>query len=272
MWKISSATHSAYLVGSVHLGSKQMYPLPAVVEDAFRASSVLIVEVDIRHVDPAQMQQLLLAGAYPAGDDLFQHITPQTRSRLESYFGAAHLPPELYSRVRPWALGLLIENIAMLKAGLNPNEGIDMHFLNEAGDKRVDQVEDASWQIKLLSEMPDSLADQWITSAITQAEGSNEHWTKLATYWSRGQVAEMDAMLASESLKDSAQARAFERKLREERNPHMTDRLERCLRSDESCFMVVGAAHVIGKEGILKQLQARGYKVEQAVVGGQPAR
>ena len=31
--------------------------------------------------------------------------------------------------------------------------------------------------------------------------------------------------------------------------------------------MVVGAAHVIGKAGIVKLMQARGYRVEQAVVG-----
>jgi uncharacterized protein YbaP (TraB family) len=30
--------------------------------------------------------------------------------------------------------------------------------------------------------------------------------------------------------------------------------------------MVVGAAHAVGSEGIIKQLQVRGYRVEQAVV------
>jgi uncharacterized protein len=266
MWKVSSGTNSAYVVGSVHLGNKQMYPLPAVIEDAFHASSVLIVEVDIRHVDPTELQQFMLAGAYPPGDDLFKHITPQTRAKLSAFLGPS-LPPELYSRVRPWVLGTMIQSMAMVKAGLNPSEGIDMHFLNEADGKRVEQLEDASWQIKLLSEMPDSISDEWITQNIKEAEGSEEHWAKLASLWSRGAAEEMDAMITGESANDSADARAFDRKLREQRNPHMADRLEKCLQSKESCFMVVGAAHVIGKEGIVKQLQARGYRVEQATVG-----
>ena len=62
------------------------------------------------------------------------------------------------------------------------------------------------------------------------------------------------------------ESKRYERRLREDRNPHMTDRLEKCLHSTEACFMVVGAAHVIGSEGIVKQLQARGYRVEQATV------
>jgi uncharacterized protein YbaP (TraB family) len=265
MWKVSSGSNSAYVLGSVHLGNKEMYPLPAVVEDAFRASSVLIVEVDIRHVDPSSLQQFLVAGAYPPGDDLFKHIKPETRMRLISFLGSS-LPPELYSRVRPWALGTMIQSLAMMKAGLDPSNGIDMHFLNEAADKRVEQLEDANWQIKLLSEMPESMADEWIAQNISEAEGSQEHWAKLATYWGRGAADELDTMITGESANDSADAKAFERRLREDRNPHMTDRLEQCLQSKQSCFMVVGAAHVIGKEGIIKQLQARGYRVEQATV------
>src|SRR6266542_6661153 len=56
MWKVSSKTNSGYVLGSVHLGDKSLYPLPAVIEDAFKSSSVLIVEVDIRNVDPSKLR------------------------------------------------------------------------------------------------------------------------------------------------------------------------------------------------------------------------
>jgi uncharacterized protein len=266
MWKVSSKTNSAYVVGSVHLGDKSLYPLPAVIEKAFAASSVLIVEVDIRHVDQIEMMQLMATGAYPPGDDLNKHISLQTRAKLDAFLAKYNMPALLFMQFRPWMAGVTISTLPMLKAGLNPNEGIDMHFLNEAGDKRVEQLEDAAWQIKLLSDMPDSISDEWISSAITQAEASHDHWTKLATYWSRGQAEQMDELVTSESLKSSAEEKAFERRLREDRNPHMTERLEKCLHSTEACFMVVGAAHVVGSEGIVSLLKARGYRVEQAVV------
>src|SRR6266540_5919357 len=82
MWKVSSKTNSGYVLGSVHLGDKSLYPLPVVIEDAFKSSSVLIVEVDIRNVDPYKLQKLLAGAAYPAGDDLFHHISPETRAKL----------------------------------------------------------------------------------------------------------------------------------------------------------------------------------------------
>ena len=44
LWKFTSAGNSVYLLGSIHAGSPDMYPLPKPVEDAFAASSVLLVE------------------------------------------------------------------------------------------------------------------------------------------------------------------------------------------------------------------------------------
>jgi uncharacterized protein YbaP (TraB family) len=267
MWKISSRTNSAYLLGSVHLGDKSLYPLPSVMENAFTSASVLIVEVDITKVDQFQMAQLMATvGTYPEGDDLFKHLTPETRAKLNAFLGAYGMPPELFARMRPWILGTALQMLPMMKDGLNPNEGIDLYFLNKAGNKRVEQLEDAEWQIKLLADMPDKLADPWLQSAITQAEDSKNRWTKFATYWREGAADKIDELTTSTNMGNTAEEKAFERRLREDRNLHMTDRLEKCLSSSESCFMVVGAAHVVGREGIVKQLQARGYHVEQAVV------
>ena len=267
MWKVSSKTNSAYLLGSVHLGDKSLYPLPSVVENAFASSSVLIVEVDITKVDQFQMAQIAAeVGTYPDGDDLFKHLTPATQAKLTSYLGRYGMPPELFIRMRPWILGATLQMLPMMENGLNANEGIDYYFLNKAGNKRIEQVEDAEWQIKLLATMPDNLADPWLSSAITQAEDSKNLWAKFATYWKEGAADKLDELTTSTNMGSTADAKVFERALREDRNPHMADRLEKCLQSSESCFMVVGAAHVVGREGILKLLQARGYQVKQAVV------
>src|ERR1017187_3778586 len=86
MWKVSSASNSAYLLGSVHLGDKSFYPLPSVIENAFAASSVLIVEVDTRKINPLEAQQLMAAsGTYPSGDDLSKHIAPETQTKLNAF-------------------------------------------------------------------------------------------------------------------------------------------------------------------------------------------
>jgi uncharacterized protein YbaP (TraB family) len=267
MWKISSKTNSAYLLGSVHLGDKSFYPLPSVIENAFAASSLLIVEVDTRKMNPLEMQQMMAtSGTYPLGDDLSKHVAPETMAKLNAFLASYGMPPALFARYRPWMAGLTVSMLPMIKAGLNPNQGIDMYFLNKAGDKPVEQLEDAAWQVKLLSSVPDRDSDKFLLSSIAQAEHSEETWTKLAKFWSEGAGDKIDALTTAQEANDDADEKALSRRLREDRNPHMTDRLEKCLHSSESCFMIVGAAHAVGSEGIVKQLQLRGYRIEQAVV------
>jgi uncharacterized protein YbaP (TraB family) len=267
MWKVSSKTNSAYLVGSVHIWDKSMYPLPAVVEKAFAASSVLIVEVDMTKVDHQQLQQLVASiGTFPAGDDLNKHITGDTRARLNEFSAGYGVPADAFSRYRPWLASLTLVMLPMLKAGMNPNEGMDLYFLNKANGKRIEQLEDAAFQIKLFSAFPDKDADRTILHALKQAKVSTEMLAKLSSYWGHGEADKIDELMATMSADDDADEKVLSRRLREDRNPHMTESLEKCLNSGEKCFMVVGAAHTVGSEGIVKQLLAHGYRVEQAIV------
>lgn len=267
MWKVSSKSNSAYVLGSVHLGDKSLYPLPSVIENAFANSSVLIVEVDMTKVNQLELQQLMLtAGSYPAGDSLFKHIAPETRAKLSDFLSGYGIPPEAFARFRPWLASLMLEILPMTSSGMNPDQGLDMYFMNKAGDKPIEQLEDAAWQIKLYAQYPESDPDKILSRSIAQAKIANQTMEKFETYWTQGAAGKIEALTESLSADETKEEKAFSRRLREDRNPHMAARLEKCLHSSESCFMVVGAAHVIGHEGIVQLLQARGYKVEQAVV------
>lgn len=273
MYKVSSKTNTAYLLGSVHLAEKSLYPLPAVIENAFASSSVLLVEVDMAKVDHEQLKELMTnLGMYPEGDDLYEHISADTRAKLNDYFSAYDIPPDAFAKTRPWMISLMAVMMPMVKAGLDPNEGIDMYFLQKAGNKPVEQLEDAAFQVKLLATFPDKDADRAILHALKQAQLSLQTMSQISSYWSRGDAEKMDQLVATMSADDTPDEKALGHRLREDRNPHMTERLEKCLQSSEKCFMVVGALHVIGSEGIVKQLQAHGYKVEQAVVEAPAAR
>ena len=62
-----SGDNTIYLLGSIHLGSKDMYPLPKEFEDAYASSKTLIVEVDLNNLDMQKMQAMMLSkGMYRA--------------------------------------------------------------------------------------------------------------------------------------------------------------------------------------------------------------
>ena len=95
-WKASSGTNVIYLLGSVHVGSKDMYPLPTEVQDAFESSTALVVEVDINHLDKQKIQALFQGeGLYPGDDLLWNHVSKETRQEDVEQFGATYgIPAE----------------------------------------------------------------------------------------------------------------------------------------------------------------------------------
>src|SRR5262249_11543718 len=90
MWKASSPTNTVYLLGSIHVGKKDMYPLPQAIESAFAASKVLAVEFNIKKVDQMALLPLIQQyGIYSGDDTLFKHLPQETADALND-FGKKH--------------------------------------------------------------------------------------------------------------------------------------------------------------------------------------
>jgi uncharacterized protein YbaP (TraB family) len=78
MWKVSGTTGSVYLVGSVHLLTKDFYPLSPALESAFKESDLLVEEADLAEMlSPAAQMQMLTRGM-PANTALDAVVSPVT--------------------------------------------------------------------------------------------------------------------------------------------------------------------------------------------------
>jgi hypothetical protein len=53
------------------------------------------------------------------------------------------------------------------------------------------------------------------------------------------------------------------KKLILERNKSMASKIEEFLRTKETYFVIVGAGHLVGNQGIIEILKGKGYHVEQ---------
>ncbi|MEO8371056.1 MAG: TraB/GumN family protein [Candidatus Solibacter sp.] len=267
-WKASTADNVVYLLGSIHLGSKEMYPLAKEVEDAFERSTALIVEVDINRVDQQGMQAMILSkGLYSGDDSLWDHVSPETRQGLEKFCEKYSFPAIAMAKFRPWMAALMVSTLPLTKSGMDAGLGIDKYFLDKAGQskKKVVEAESAEWQIKLLSGFPPEVMEKYLASALE--EGGLDKVKKIQDLWISGDAAGLDAMIHEKS----STPESITRGMLEDRNPHMADVAEQHLKGKETAFMVVGAAHMVGAEGVVKLLEKRGYKVERVALAT-PAR
>src|SRR3954470_24205337 len=119
-WKVTSDKGGeVYLLGSVHVGTDDMYPLPKEIEDAFKKSDALAVEADVEKVDPAKIQALVLSkGRYEGEDNLETKLSKESWKKLEAYCEKESVPLDQLKPMKPWLVALQLQGLAFQKLGV----------------------------------------------------------------------------------------------------------------------------------------------------------
>jgi uncharacterized protein YbaP (TraB family) len=260
LWKATSPTATVYLLGSIHVGDASMYPLPAAAESAFDSSKVLVVEVNLKNIDQAKGIKLVQDyGLYTGEDGLSKHVSKEIIASLNEFCDKAGLPKASFERLKPWVVAVTVVAISMKQAGEDPALGIDQHFLDETKAQRIDEMEPAEFQLSLLSGASDQEQQELLASSLSQAGKAKDFMKKMQDAYLSGDADRLQALVhEQESL-----PKALSKKLVDERNTSMAEKIDGYLKGKEQVFVVVGAAHLLGDVGIVKLLKNKGYKVEQ---------
>ena len=265
MWKAVSPTATMYLVGSIHVGDKSMYPLPAEVESAFAAAKILTVEINIKNVNQMEMLGLVQKnGMYSGGDSLSKHISPETSAVLDDYCSKHSLPRAGLEQFKPWFVAVTIAALAWKAAGEDPELGIDLHFLNESKPpQRIDELETPESQLSLFVNATEAEQQALLSSALKQGDKMTDMIRKIQAAYISGDPDALEKIMIEQA---DAGSKSLTQKLLYDRNVTMTSRLEQYLKNKEEAFVVVGAGHIVGDKGIARLLRDKGYKVEQVTL------
>jgi uncharacterized protein YbaP (TraB family) len=261
MWKAASPTATVYMLGSIHVGDASMYPMPAAVETAFAESKVLAVEINLKNVDQSKAMKLVQDNGLYTGDDaLSHHISKETAAALADFCSKNGFPPAAFDKLRPWVAAVTVIAVAWKQAGEDPALGVDQHFLDESKTpQRIDEFETPELQMAILSGLSDAQQQDMLTQTLMHADKVQESLKKMQNAWKAGDSEALLSFLNDEEDMPPA----VKKKLLDDRNVAMADRIDGYLKGKEPCFVVVGAAHLLGDKGVVSLLQSKGYKVEQ---------
>ncbi|HEY6971973.1 MAG TPA: TraB/GumN family protein [Candidatus Angelobacter sp.] len=260
MWKATSPTNTVYLLGSIHAGDKEFYPLPDVVESAFNNSKLLVVEVNVKNVNPmAGMKLVQQYGVYPENDALSKHLSRATADALDAYCSKHGLPRALLEKFKPWMAALTIEVMAVQQAGEDLQMGIDLHFLNESKEpQKIEELETADFQMTALSSGSEEEQQEFLAQTLKHAENTKERLGSMRKAFLNG-----DADTIEKMLEEDNEPKSLYKRLVDDRNGPMAERIAAYLNGKDQCFVVVGAGHLVGEKGIIRQLRDKNFKVEQ---------
>jgi uncharacterized protein len=262
LWKVHSGTGVLYLAGSVHALDQSAYPLSPAFQRAFDASTTLIEEIDLAETNTLASAPMLLAkGMFQDGKTLDQVISKDTFALVSAQFKELPFGVDLVKTMKPWMVDMMLTAMEVQQSGLDVNLGLDKHFFDRAvtAGKEVVPLETAESQVERMDGMPFPVQEQMLRSTLRGLGTTSAALGTVVAAWKRGDAAGMEQMLLSEfeGLPAAYQS------LLVERNRNWMPRLESCLARSSPCFVVVGAAHLVGPDGLLALLQRKGYRTEQ---------
>lgn len=263
IWRVSNGSHQSYLLGALHFADSSFYPLPEHILQAYHDSEVLLVEVDERSVSPEQQQGLIVKhGHYPAGQSLSQQLKPATLAQIKQLLAEFQLPLASVEHYRP---GLLAVSIAALQAqrlGYHAEQGLDNYFMQKARYRKpIRQIENFEFQMALLRAMPED--DASLQASFKGMKGYAEQWHGMMAAWKHGDAHRLYQIAIGDSLAEHPELEVFYDTLFFQRHLRMVAATKDCIERQEVCFIVVGAGHLVGEQGMLQILKQQGYQLQQ---------
>jgi uncharacterized protein YbaP (TraB family) len=262
LWKVQSATGVMYLAGSVHALDASVYPLNPAFERAFEASDALVEEIDMAEMETlSSVSKMLSSGMFRDGRTFNSVVSPETARLVAERFKDTPGMTEALGQMKPWMVNLLLSALLMQEAGLDPALGLDKHFYDKAkaAGKPIVGLETAQSQINRMDRLPMADQDRMLLSTLQNLKRDSGPMKTIVDYWRRGNATGIERLVLEE-FQGYPTAYAS---LIVERNRNWMPQMDACLARRTACFVVVGAAHIVGPDGLLALLQRKGYRVEQ---------
>jgi uncharacterized protein YbaP (TraB family) len=278
LWKIEHDQAVVYLVGSVHVLKAADYPLPAAFQMAFDAAQITVFEVDLDKTSEPEVARFLVdEGRYQPPDRLSDNLLPSSLAALNRYLDSTHQSLEQYQQMKPWAISLNIAMIETQRLGYDAELGVDLYFQKQAraAGKPVLELESIQDQLRLLSGDSEALQELSLVSAISELPRFEMLLEDLMGAWRVGAADEMYALLLQSYSSPAAieqmplAADKLERQLAyqltrilDTRNHEMAKKIRNYLQTSSEYFIVVGALHMGGPNGLIALL-SEDHEIQQ---------
>jgi uncharacterized protein YbaP (TraB family) len=261
LWRISKDGRNSYLFGTLHLGRMPWIFAGPRLREALASTDTLALELDL--TDPAVLQNPPAAVTAP------MPLTDALRARLSRQIAAACVPEAAIQKLNPLMQAITLTVLAARWEGLDASfaQEIVLATTARAQQRTIVSLETAQSQLAVLLPTEPAEAQRLLDQALEQLEKGRARplLRRLADAWAEARLQEIEDYAQWCECADTPQDREFLRRLNDERNPPMAERIDALHRDGKRVLVAVGALHMTGNHGLPRLMAARGYTVERLV-------
>lgn len=261
-YKAQKGDVTVYVLGSMHMGKAEDYPLADNVAEALRHSR-LVLEVDHKALEqlPEIMPKLMCS------QPCLQRYMTKAQWRQQSKLYGNQIekqPPWLFVQVR------IIQDYVTV--GLLPGIGTEGWLLQQykplaAVNGEQIGLETLDEQLTLIAAMTDREQKIMLQSFLTTPRSKTRVMAqRLYRYWADGDSEGLLDYSLRQMQKERRYAKENQAMLERtiyQRNQRFVERLQPLLQPGKPVFLAVGALHLGGQRGVIELLRQQGFSVQK---------
>jgi uncharacterized protein len=278
LWKVTDPKHNKqdrkfYILGSIHTVSKQDIYFSQAIRTSLEGASTVVLESDPDRV-VGDIQRF-------TNTNLSSYIDEETKNKIVAYLtetGFQKTQIEKAMLFHPYALfRYLSETAKPTKRALEKYQypkilkypGIDSRLMRLATDgrKTIEFLETDDDVMRIWSEMCPSKAEysaiiSQVIDHLTGAKQVDKRIYEAHLAFEQGNTLHLTNWFLSSEYQQSAGVSIIRKCSLVPRNFFWKNKIIDYLRSDENTLVVVGAAHLLGKDSLVELLRAEGFVLE----------
>jgi uncharacterized protein YbaP (TraB family) len=262
LWVVRDADSTLYLFGTVHVLRPTTAWGSARVDAAFDSADQVWFEIS-NPDDQAAIMPLIQQHGLSPDRPLSSLLTAEEMTVLNTIAASAGMPAGQIDVFRPWLAGLALSVAPLMKAGYDPQSGVELVLKAraEAAGKPIQAFETIDKQVGILAGM--SEADQLASLRLLMESwgDATAELDGMVAAWASGDVKTLEALAVDEMQVETP---ALYEALLVRRNTDWANQIQTLLEGSGTVFIAVGAAHLAGEDSVQEILGDRGVTVEVA--------
>jgi len=271
LWKITGGSNPGYLIGTIHVAKKDMYPLDPNMEQAISESDYIALELDLTKVDQKKMLEMVNEKALLTdGTTLKDHVDEKDYEKFQAILKKSILAAAAptFDQFEPWYAAMNLESLSTMKYMMN--DGIDQFLAKRAHKegKTIIELESMESQLDIFDGFSKELQKQYFHETVESMKTASKGMEDLLEMWTAGDLKKLEQM-HEEYEKEGRKSMGdefedYNAAFLDDRNVEMAKKIDRYLREgDEGTYLVaVGSLHMVGDQGLVSLLRKKGYQVE----------
>jgi uncharacterized protein YbaP (TraB family) len=263
LWEVRKGKQVAWLLGTIHVGRPEFYPLPASRLTQVQRADAIVLEADISDTSrsiAATQKYAVYAEGVPG---LETRLTPELRQRIEAVLSRNQLDLAPMMRMKPWMLANVLALFEAAQAGYVPALSVEAYLLRVAktDSKPILEFEGIEQQFELFEKAPWATQIAFLEEALKAVESRNarRELNRIVQAWETADRVSLERLLAEMTAQSSVGSRFTVNTILLGRHPQMVRKIETMMAGGKTYVFAVGALHLVGPQGLVELLRARGY-------------